>query len=38
MLDGCTLGQLKNYTVCSEIHEVWAVKVISDANAMPGVV
>jgi len=32
------LGQPGNYTVCSEMHQVWAVKMMCDAKAMPGVV
>jgi len=32
------LGQLENYSVCSGMHEVGAVKLMYDAKAMPGVV
>jgi hypothetical protein len=32
------LGQLENYSVCSEMHKVCAVKIKYDAKAMPGVV
>jgi len=32
------LAQLENYSVCSEMHEVWAVKMMYDVQAMPGVV
>jgi len=32
------LGQTENYSVSSEMHKVWAVNMISDANAMPGIV
>jgi len=38
VLDRSTLGQPENHSVCSEMHDVWAVKVVCDAKAMPGVV
>jgi len=31
------LGQTENYSVVSEMQEVWAVKMMCDANATPGV-
>jgi len=32
------LGEPENYSVCSKMHEVWAVKMMCDANATPGIV
>jgi hypothetical protein len=32
------LGQPENDSVCSEMHEAGSVKVVRDAEAMPGVV
>jgi len=31
------LGQLEKCSVCSKMHEVWAVKLVWDANATPGI-
>ena len=32
------LRQPQNYTVCSEMHEVWAIKMLCDTNATPGII
>jgi len=31
------LGQLEKYSVCSEMHDIWAVQLVCDATALPGV-
>jgi len=32
------LGQPENYSVCTKMHEMWAVKVVCDAKATPRVI